>query len=87
MVYAYNLFDLPGKRVSVLVNATSGAYAVADGSPSKDLNGSVWMVAYPRVQSGFAFKGVGYSTTPGQQDLPTALTLIFKDGYQRCSAQ
>jgi hypothetical protein len=87
VVYAYNLFDLPGKRISVLVNATSGAYAVADGSPSKDLNGSVWMVAYPRVQSGFAFNGVGYSTTPGQQDLPTALTLIFKDGYQRCSAQ
>ncbi|MFZ0573554.1 MAG: hypothetical protein WA304_06175 [Candidatus Cybelea sp.] len=85
VVYAYNLFDLPGKRMSILVNPTTGSYAIAVGSPSKDLNDSVWMVVYPRVQSGFTFRNVVYSSEPGKEKLPSALWLVFKDGYQKCA--
>lgn len=71
--------------MSILVNPTTGSYAIAVGSPSKDLNDSVWMVVYPRVQSGFTFRNVVYSSEPGKEKLPSALWLVFKDGYQKCA--
>lgn len=84
VVYAYNLFDLSTKRMSILVNPTTGSYAIAVSSRSKDLDDSVWMVVYPQIQPGFTFRNVTYSSEENERDLPTALTLVFKDGYQQC---
>jgi hypothetical protein len=79
VIYEYNIFTIGSHRVSVLVNS-SGAYAVATSYALDNLDNSVWMVAYPTVESGFAFTGVS-----PQNALPTQFTVIFKDGYQECA--
>lgn len=79
VIYEYNVFTIGTRRISVLVNSLTESYAIATSYKLENLNDSVWMVAYPTVESGFAFKNVSY-----ENDLPTAFTVIFKDGYQTC---
>ena len=82
-IYEYNLFNAKTEtgpwRISILVNGKTGVYAIAKSYALPNLNNSVWVVQYPIVRPGFAFKDVTY-----QGDLPSALTLIFRDGFQRC---
>lgn len=82
-IYEYNLFNVKTEtgpwRISILVNGKTGVYAIAKSYELPNLNNSAWVVQYPNVQPGFAFKDVTY-----QGDLPSALTLIFRDGFQRC---
>jgi hypothetical protein len=82
-IYDYNLFDVKTEteswRISILVNGKTGVYAIAKSYKLKNLNNSAWVVQYPSVQPGFAFKDVTY-----RGDLPTGLTLIFRDGFQQC---
>ena len=85
-IYAYNVFDTGLQRVSILVNASTGKYAVATSYATPNLNSSVWIVRYPVVETGFAFNYVKYITdNPEQYDLPSSFTLIFRDGFQRCA--
>jgi len=89
VVYTYNVFSVgtenQAKRVSILVNPTSGVYVIADSYALHDLRNSAWIVRYPTVEPGFAFKDARYErTAPDQADLPSAFTLVFKDGYQKC---
>ncbi len=83
-IYAYNLFNVKTQterwRISILVNGKTGVYAIAKSYELPNLNDSAWVVQYPLVRPGFAFKDVTY-----KGNLPTALTLIFRDGFQRCS--
>ena len=83
-IYEYNLFNVKTEtgpwRISILVNGKTGVYAIAKSYELPNLNNSAWVVQYPSVRPGFAFKDVTY-----QGDLPTALTLIFRDGFQRCA--
>jgi hypothetical protein len=83
-VYAYNIFNVKTEtgpwRISILVNGKTGVFAIAKSYELPNLNNSAWVVQYPSVRPGFAFKDVTY-----QGDLPTALTLIFRDGFQRCA--
>lgn len=87
VIYESTLFDLGSRRISVLINAETGAYAIANSYALKDLNDSVWMVDYPTRESGFAFKEVSYNAPAPNADIPTGFTLIFKDGYQRCATR
>jgi hypothetical protein len=84
-IYEYNLFNVKTEtgpwRISILVNGKTGVYAIAKSYELPNLNNSAWVVQYPSIQPGFAFKEVTY-----QGDLPSALTLIFRDGFQRCAA-
>jgi hypothetical protein len=82
-VKTYNVFKVKAEteswRISILVNGKTGVYAIATSYELPNLNDSAWVVQYPSVQPGFAFKDVTY-----RGDLPTGLTLIFTDGFQRC---
>jgi hypothetical protein len=79
VIYEYNIFSIKDHRYSVLVNASTGAYAIATSYALPNLNSSAWTVVYPTEQVGFAFKDATY-----KGNIPTGFTLIFKDGYQKC---
>lgn len=81
VVYEYNVFNAGLERIAIAVNGANGSYEVATSRLAPTLNDTVWTVIYPRLEHGFTFRDV----TPDNA-LPRSFTLVFADGYQRCSA-
>jgi hypothetical protein len=79
-IYEYNIFTFKQQWISIVLNGTTGSFAIAMSKISPNLNDTVWDVVYPTVESGFTFRNVTFD----QYKLPSAFTVIFKDGFQRC---
>ncbi len=81
VIYEYNIFSVDAQRISIEINAGTGAYAVATSHSLPTLDSTVWTVVYPTVENGFTFKDVSPKTGP-----PQSFTVIFADGHQTCTA-
>lgn len=79
-IYEYNFFVVHSQRISVLINGMNGAYAIATSRLAPTLNGTSWVVVYPKVEDGFTFTDV-----EPLNDVPRSFTINFKDGYESCA--
>lgn len=79
VIYEYNIFTVAGQWVAVAVNATTGAYFIAQSWKSPNVGDTTWTIVYPTLMDGFSFAHVAFHGT-----LPTAFDLIFADGIQHC---